>query len=84
MVLIYLSKGLELLSDGQTLTSKSHGLSFSSKIISKPYNSKQAFLCLVYFMFVTICGSTAMIVFIITSLILSKISLKSKPNLVYS
>jgi hypothetical protein len=36
MVFIYLSSGEELLRDGQTFTSSSHGFSFSSKMISKP------------------------------------------------
>jgi hypothetical protein len=72
VVLIVLSKGLELLKDGHTLTSKSQGFNFSSINMSNPYNSKQAFLCLVYFILVTMCDSTESRVFIITSLTLSK------------
>lgn len=84
MVLICLSSGLELEREGHTLTSNSHGFNCSSKMMSKPYSSKQAFLCLVYFMLVTMWGSTAISVLMITSLIFMKTSSKSTPILAYS
>lgn len=84
IVLICLSRGDELLNEGHTFTSRSHGFNFSSRIISKPYSSKQALRCLVYFIFVTIWGSTAINVFMITSFILSKTCAKSTPIFWYS
>ena len=79
IVFICLSRGDELLKEGHTFTSRSHGFSFSSRIMSKPYSSKQALRCLVYFILVTICGSTAIKVLMITSFILSKTCAKSTP-----
>jgi hypothetical protein len=84
IVLIVLSNGLELLNDGHTLTSSNQGFNFSSSKISKPYSSKQTFLFLVYFILVTICGSTDNKVLIITSFILSNTYTKSIPSLSYS
>lgn len=63
-VLTCLSYGLELESEGATLTSRSQGLSFWSIITSKPYISKHWPLCLVERMAVVIWGSTAIRVLI--------------------
>jgi hypothetical protein len=43
IVLILLSNGDELESDGITFTSKTQGLRFASMMISNPYISKQLF-----------------------------------------
>jgi hypothetical protein len=46
LVFIILSKGEELESEGQTLTSSSQGLSLASRMTSNPYISKQDYLFL--------------------------------------
>ena len=81
IVLIFLSKGELLDKEGEILTSRSHGFSLLSSNISKPYTSKQTFLCLVFLYYVfTMCGSTEMRVLIITSFILFLVPLKSRPS----
>lgn len=67
---IFLSNGLELLSDGETLTYISHGLKFSSIKMSNPYSSKHIFLFLtVQEIELKRCDYAENIVFIIISLI---------------
>ena len=72
-VLIYLSIGLELLSEGHTFTSRSQGLSFESSRISNPNTSKHALLFLPPPIAVTILDSTEITVFIRTSWMLANV-----------
>lgn len=81
---MYLSIGEELESEGETLTSKSHGLKSLSIRISNPYISKHVYLVLTPPILVTIGFSTDNIVLIITSFILSNVASKSAPSFSYS
>ena len=79
-----LSNGLELEREGQTFTSRSHGLKVASIMMSNPYISKHWPLYFVFLIYDIMYGSTDINVFMHTSLIFPNISSKSIPFFSYS
>lgn len=82
IVFILLSKTEDELSDGQTLTSRTHGLRLLSIIISKPYSSKQLFLVVGFLdTFNMMLGSTEISVFRTIAFIYQRVAQKLAPIL---